>query len=692
VYGVFCVTHLSVGWGLWQVARPAKRTAEADGQNSWRVPLQSLPEGRRAILVEYNRFVRFPGAEGPPADFAVEECSLVPKPPEEVLEFLCPKCSKKLKAGPAFAGRRVKCPSCSQPVNVPDVPLQDGQTNSVKAKQVPASPTAGPIAGPPLIERKQPAPAEDLWLSLDVPAIDNAQARETAAADAKAKKAAAQTMKNRVRNESSPDDAIATPPIPRSRRQASEAALAATDSPVSGGFDDEEFSLAPVDSNPKRAATKPAATPAEVGKPSLFDDDLPELAELEQVPTSKVSTSYGLDDLGDLDALIPTPVQNDAFLDEAMNSPPPLPNLLQPDTTDHEYRILCKTCGTPQYVRLSARGMKIKCPDCFSSFKVPDPPADWSPKKKSKLQATGEEMPLQQASQERQAEETRARRDKTSAMLAKAEQEISDGDLEKLYDMDFDTAGFLRRTFGFLTDPVAISFMIGYGIVFAIVFGLAQYGLNNKDNGFGKGALLIGMIGAPLLGILFGLPMLSSALALLESVANRQKKVVDWPGFNIFDNFGDLMAIAASLLGAMLPGFLVGLWLGGDSDGAGRIQIAGMMLTTFLLFPVFMLSILDNGSLFQPISTSVVSSFGKAAEAWAGYFFKTMLAFGLTVLLWLLLLGDGKSPILAAMAGFLVAPLVFFTFQQLGSLAEAIAEHLSFEFTAPQENEEVDAD
>ncbi len=299
-------------------------------------------------------------------------------------------------------------------------------------------------------------------------------------------------------------------------------------------------------------------------------------------------------------------------------------------------------------------------------------------------------MPLTENSHVRQAEELAARKSRTDAMLAKAEQEITEDDLERLYDGDFDTAGFLRRTFGFLTDPVAVSFVVGYGIVFACVFALAQYGLNNRDSGFGRGALLLGVIGAPLIGILFGLPMLSAGLALLESVANGQKRVADWPGFDMFDNFGDLLAILAALIGSLLPGFLLGYWLGGDYDNAGRIQIAGMMFSTFCLFPVLMLSILDNGSLLQPISGSVIASIKPAIEAWGGYYFKTMLAFALTMLAWLILLGDGKSEALAALAGFTLSPLVFFTFQQLGSLADSIGEHLSFEFTPAKSDEEAE--
>ena len=101
------------------------------------------------------------------------------------------------------------------------------------------------------------------------------------------------------------------------------------------------------------------------------------------------------------------------------------------------------------------------------------------------------------------------------------------------------------------------------------------------------------------------------------------------------------------------------------------------MFTTFLLFPVFYLSILDSGSVLQLVTQDVLRSIKEVSEAWGGYYLKTMIAFSATMILWYILLGSGKSPILGAIAGGMVPGLVFFTFQQLGLLADAIGENLS---------------
>lgn len=613
----------------------------------------------------------------------------MPNSDAEILEIECPSCGKRLKAGKQYAGKRVKCPKCGQPVKVPGIPTA-------------------------------PAPAaNDDWLSLDTPAIVDVSDRERAAAEVKAKRVAAQAAQHKIRDKQlvENNEVLHIPVVvPHSRRQTAEAAFANSSEII-----DDEFRLEPLQEKgkPSTASAPGDSARSTERKPSIFDDDLPDLADLTHAPPKPLPLG-SVPDLSDLDTLIPdldaafgkappaanrspaadqSPASNKPSAANKSPSgrssapnggsrsrvPPPstsgLGSLLDvPDTTDHEYRVACKVCGTAQYVRLSAKGMKIRCPDCTSEFKVPPPPPGWSPKSKPKLELTNEDMPMAAAETYQEQQAIEGLRTRTSAMLDKAQREISDEELDGLYASDFDTSGFLQRTFGFLRDPIVISFILGYGFIFACVFALAQYGLNNADSGYGRGALLLGMIGAPLIGILFGLPMLSGALALLESVANRQPRVVDWPGFNVFDNFGDMLSIAAALLGAMLPGYMVGTFLGGDQVGAGRIQITGLMLTTYAFFPILFLSILDNGSLFQPLSNSVVSSFKPAAEAWGGYYLKTMIAFSLTMLLWYMLLGTGKSPWLVGAGGFLVPLLVFFTFQQLGALADGISEHLSFEF------------
>ncbi len=387
------------------------------------------------------------------------------------------------------------------------------------------------------------------------------------------------------------------------------------------------------------------------------------------------------DDLDDLDALIPDlepPTKNAnsmAFFD---------------DVVEDRYRITCPICGTAQYVAIESKGTQTQCPDCFSKYPVPGPPANWKPSKVAKRHDQFNTNSPLSSDQDTKAVD-KQRKQLTTDLLERAEHDIEKetSDEDRYGVADFDTNNFLQRTFGFLKDPVALGFIFGYSLVFALVFALIQYGISNVDNAeFGRGAALFCIISGPLLGLLFGLPMISAALAQLEAVANHQAKVVDWPGFNMFDNIGDLMCVAISIGMSAIPGFLVGWTLGGDNAGSGRIILACVLFSVLLLFPIFLLSILDSGNLFGLITKDVARSMKEVSEAWASYYFKSAIFFSLTIVAWFMLLGAGKSAILAAIAGASFPLLVFFLFQQVGGLADLIGEHLSFSFATSEADDD----
>lgn len=437
------------------------------------------------------------------------------------------------------------------------------------------------------------------------------------------------------------------------------------------------------DEGPSKA---PIPTPAR----SIFDDDLPELVELEK---SALPPSSSLDSLqNSMDSLKNMPPINSTNLSALLPElddlqlqplPPASPKPAEP--TQIQYRVACPNCGTLIYVNQGDEGTKTKCPDCFTFFKVPPPPANWKPSHVS-IRHNNFDTSAPLTGDDAIREIDRRRQLRTQQMLELAESELEDERYnQRDFGQDFDTATFVQGTFGFFKDTMAIGFMLGYSLMFAVVFAGIHHGINDPSK-------IFLVLAAVLVGLLTVLPMFSAVMALLESAANRQLRVSQWPGFNVYEYAADIFVIAGAVMASALPGYLVGLWLGGELDGSGRIQINGAMLSTFLLFPVILISMLDNGSVFQPISWDVIRSFKLAAEAWAGYYLKTLIAFATTMLFWYLLLGQGKSDVLAAFAGTLLPLLLFFTFQQLGTLASAIAEHLSITFTPTQSQDDADCE
>lgn len=554
----------------------------------------------------------------------------------QILEFQCPKCAKRLKAGVAFAGRRVRCPQCSEAVRVPEVatrPEPTPERSADKVQELIQDISIVPIVG------------VDDWLSLDAPVLENpgGDASEVA---------------------------------PKKKPTFVPGASPAANKPAGSK------PAASIPASPKQTEVQAAGATNEAPRRSLFDDDLPDLAALDASPAKPHSVT-DIFQLEGLDDLVP---KTQPVRPTPRSAPPPKP-------LGNDYRITCRTCGTPMFVKLDRVGKKVTCSDCHSSFVIPPPPPGWSPiKLKTEVEDDGFDVPLAAPELAQSGNTLDSQRTSANEYLDKAKQSIDDEEMDSLYQGDFDTIGFMNRTFGFLTDPTAIGQMVLYGFLFAGVFALAQFSKTKVDGGGfeGGGYLLVLFILTTVISIIVSLPMLSSGLALLESVANHQRRVAEWPSFNIFDNFGEILVILFSLVGSLLPGMLVGGVIG-RSGGAEWLMLTGMMGTCFLLFPVLMLSMLDNGSPMQPISGAVITSIPQVPEAWGGYYLKTLVAFSSVMVMWFLLL-TRSNPVMAAFAGFLVPWLLFFTCQQIGTLADAIAEHLSFDFSPPDSSKDKEKD
>ena len=582
----------------------------------------------------------------------------------ELLSFHCIHCGKRIKAPARLAGRQAKCPRCNEQLSVPTQQEIPSPRNRLSSQDDETS--------------SAPSSTFDDPFQLQSPAIADSGDRQRSADAIKAVKDEARRAARSKRTSKTTlgkVEPVGTGPAPPSSESA----------PPDG-----------VTTEPQTPQT-PQGSPASTGavKRSLFDDDLPELEQLQEEPSSTQDVDSILAAHIDATAASGNPPPDAASLDDHMpdvaeHQLPPLDGTEAP--LEAEYRIVCNTCGTPQYVSPSAKGMKIKCPDCFTRFRVPPPPAGWSnanEKAKSKKNRPTVEHDIPRLSNEELSDRKSddARQDQTQKLLQRAKEEIAEETGDDYYGIEFDTTGFFQRTFGFVTDPITIAQVLIFGFVFAAIFSIAQFSANDTQGFFGRGMLLVSTILVPAVGILFALPMLSGGLALIESVANKQKRVTEFPAFNMFDNVGDVILISTALAAAAVPGYLVGSWLAGEPDAATYYGLAGMMISTLLLFPFFLLSMMDNGSLFAPISGAVMRSLTTAAEAWGGYYLKTFAGFFSVLIAWFVLLSM-QSIAMTGLAGSLLPLLVFFTCQQLGVLADAIGDQLSIEFEPEVQKDE----
>lgn len=601
----------------------------------------------------------------------------LPEKPEGMFGFHCPQCERKLRAKEKAVGRRLKCPNCGCELTIPS-PTREGSKPAVGDAQK---------LDTLLSEIRRPSLFDADELVLEESPIENLHERQHQSQLIQETKAAEHRRRlSADRQRRAPHEENKEVIQPHSRRDA-----------IQAQFKDS-YTLLDTEEPTASDVLSPSGSPEKPIKKTVFDDDLPELLDNHLVietlgkaqPTNPADPTHSsLNDQSasssaeeELDKIVASLGKQAIHVDLASLATSDLPrsdeihNAPQ-EAFEEKYRVTCPTCGTIQYVKPAQQGSKIKCPDCTNKLTVPPPPPHWKPSRmKARHNQFNEQAPL--VGDDELVVVDQRKKQRTQAMLERAEVELSEEAEEgKLYGTDFDTRRFLATTFQFALDPVTIGVILGYSVVFAIVFAMLQLGLDNDGSAYGQGVLLFCSLTAPVIGILFGMPMISAALAQLESAANQQKRVIDWPSMNIFEHFGDVMGVSVALIAASIPGYMLGTWLGGDLVTAGRLQITGIMLMTFLLFPIFYLSILDGGSALQLVTRDVLRSIKEVGEAWAGYYLKTMIAFSFTLILWYLLLGQGKPPILAAFAGSMLPPLVFFTFQQLGILAHSIGENLS---------------
>ncbi|GIW96974.1 MAG: hypothetical protein KatS3mg111_0307 [Pirellulaceae bacterium] len=606
------------------------------------------------------------------------------------LSFRCPQCDKRLKVAARHVGRTVSCPRCGARFPIPaesgpsaasenaasanGTPLptseraarQSGSAIDISdlLTEEPAaeSPSAGGPPSPPSAQEE-----EDV-LKLATPAIGDVDARVQSAKDAKEAKRRQQQERSRRRSFRD---------VPPGKVEPVQSARGKPPSPSAGA-------------SSEATAVEPAAKADQQPSGTIFDDDLPALQEIEDLSSKGKSEEellaaalgYSADDESAYASM-------EQALDEELGAFDVDGDPYE-DAAAENYRITCPTCGTPQYVSLVTVGKKVKCPDCFSQFTVPQPPRDFVPKKTRRPQLEEDGTPRIQETAADQDTSDLMRRGQTQEILKRAAQELSEEEKDELYRMEFDTAGFFRRTFGFLTDLIVVSQIVGYGLVYALIFALFSISFADTDSYYGRGLLLVSFILAPLVLLLFGLPMISGGLSLIESVANKQPRQEAIPSFNVFENFGELLLLAVAIGVSAAPGFIIGGIFAGEDPGQWHVRLICTMSTLMVLLPVVLLSMLEEGSLFSVVSPTVLRSIPKALEAWGAYYLKVLAGYGSITVFWLMLLGFG--PIGFGIIGATVPLLFFFTCQQLGLLADDISDELSVAFTPGQEAEEEQSD
>jgi DNA-directed RNA polymerase subunit M/transcription elongation factor TFIIS len=354
------------------------------------------------------------------------------------------------------------------------------------------------------------------------------------------------------------------------------------------------------------------------------------------------------------------------------------------DLKEKEFSYPCKVCGSMMYAKPSDVGSMARCPDCYSEYSVPGPPAVKARPKDPDLSTIADVAlkPVQGSGKNTKE----FGRSTAEDYLAKAEKEVEEDDQDEREQVyDFDSAGWLKRTFAFLSDPTLIIVALVTGLFMGATLvgsGMAGTVLPNAS----ESARIFGIM---LVLVLFGVPLLivtlGNGIAVLETSANRLKRVAQWPIFNPSDAMGEIMVALLAFAYAVLPGGLLG-WFGASVGLNGDMRAAVALLSAYALYPILLLGMLDNQSAGEPFSKDVLNSIRSKADAWGAMYLQTGLAMALIFVMYLFAINGTEVP--RFLFGFCLPLIVFFIFHQFGVLGTRIADVTNLAFESEESDDQ----
>lgn len=550
---------------------------------------------------------------------------------DEPLRLNCPQCGKKLKIPASMYGRSVACPKCRNPINVPD------------------------SSGQVIDELRL---VEELFEAEEKPANSS------------------------VAYDSPPD--------------------------LFGG------SLKPGEStvsSSKDKPVKPQPTTANSSSEDVGDDDDYRLMDLPDPPTTK----RGSLDVDNLDELLagaladPSAASTPEIDDPLADNELPLRSVLSEEQQPETFRFRCRHCNAPLISDVTQIGNLTRCSQCYEETKVPSPKKTTSrlstigveentpaavavealtgrPVKRTPAKAESSSRPASTRTPARDPSRPRIGSDALADdYLAAAEVDIEEDKKRDVWEtVDYDSLAFTQRVFGFLRDPAVLTLslipgaLLG-GVVLAVAAVIDTF---NRDTPVARtlNIAALALLGGPIL-----IGTLMNALAVMTTVANHERRVTEWPAFNFIDAIGEGVLILLALALSAIPGGILYYFLSPEG-GNPPLNLILISLSVWLLFPIFLLSMMDNQSLTSPVSSEVTASMSTHAGSWGAMYILTgIAAISLASLIGVFMYSGGIGKFIACCFTPL---LIFFYFAQLGNLAASIA---LIDFSDDDDEEEDDS-
>jgi len=330
------------------------------------------------------------------------------------------------------------------------------------------------------------------------------------------------------------------------------------------------------------------------------------------------------------------------------------------------YPVWCRVCDTLMHAQAEQVGEKLACPDCGAKTLFKKLPVEQEAQ--SALVADGEEYQLDEM----------VELPKRPVYRPPQARDVSEYDPHgEALRQEYRDRGVMPKNplIGGVYKMVIRSPLPEVTIVLAVMLALEIWFVANAMANVGGMMLALVMVSYATTAF-FGVLSLMAAsafwLAVLKESSEGNDRLYHPPGTVFLDWAGECFYVVFAGALAVAPGMLLWRFAPGLPNGAGPAAV----VTSWLgLFPIFLLSQLENGSPLEFFSPKLARTLLKRPGQWFLFYAETalLLGGGAAAIVGLQLL----SPSLLAVSVLIAAGASFLYFRLLGRLAWWLAESLA---------------
>lgn len=377
-----------------------------------------------------------------------------------------------------------------------------------------------------------------------------------------------------------------------------------------------------------------------------------------------------------------SPGENTIRLEDDLSSPAvSKPKVLE---SDYEFGIICHVCATRLTMTDEQVGKKVKCPDCHTILRVREPPPSRRKAKAHVPVADDDDFRLADAAdvaaapepfqsiasdllQKAEAETAPAQpaqplRSTSEEALQRAEQGLQE---EEEREPPLPNSPFTNQLLSFLLDPTTIGRLVFYAAALWVLLGAIQMAIVTTEGGaLSQFTSILMRMFASTFGLAFIAAFCSGMQGILQDTSNGMDEIESWPDLNFVDWFGEMFFIAGSAFLAISPAFALT-----KLTGSGLVFLGAFTAGMIAVFPFVLLSMLETGSVINPLSRPIQRSIRLAGGRWIQFIVSAVIVIVIGAGLFFVRVAYRDMTILNLMVavGFVVLSAVYF--RLLGRLA-----------------------